>query len=245
MTLKCKIVMKKHKIKDSILQALQAIKNFVLLGKGDFLQEFIELSESLLDRPTDKISPNSVHNLIEEAAKASSCHQLYSNIKEELSFVFLRGDPVRTKGWRSFSLTFKSRPPISFIFHGEAMYDYECVGNLLFCLRKCEHILVNFWRKSFLVGSAPLEHLRTAVHRLVVSIETYLFSIIEDFWSELLAVFESCNSVLELLEANNHFLNRLKEVTTESQPLSNAMLSLLKLVEQFQSLWIKMEEGNI
>lgn len=56
------------------------------------------------------------------------------------------------------------------------MYDYECVGNLLFCLRRCEHVLVGFWRKSFLAGSAPLQHLRTAVHRLVCSLQTYLFS---------------------------------------------------------------------
>lgn len=44
MSLKCKIVMKEHKIKDRILEALKAIKDFVLLGKGDFLQEFLELS---------------------------------------------------------------------------------------------------------------------------------------------------------------------------------------------------------
>jgi hypothetical protein len=64
MTMKTRIVMKEHKIKDSIEVALKAIKNFVLLGKGDFLQEFLELSESLLERPTDKISPNSIQNLI-------------------------------------------------------------------------------------------------------------------------------------------------------------------------------------
>lgn len=95
------------------------------------------------------------------------------------------------------------------------------------------------------MGSAPLQHLRTAVHRLVSSIETYLFSTIEDFWGEFQTVFEPCYSVLELLEANNTFLSRLKEVSTENRALSNAMLSLLKLVEQLQSLWLKMEEGQI
>jgi hypothetical protein len=58
-------------------------------------------------------------------------------------------------------------------------------------------------------------------------------------------VFSSCSSVLELLEANNNFLGRLKQISTESKPLSNAMLSLLKLVDQFQGLWNKIEEGRI
>lgn len=58
-------------------------------------------------------------------------------------------------------------------------------------------------------------------------------------------MFSSCSSVLELLEANNNFLGRLKQISTESKPLSNAMLSLLKLVDQFQGLWNKIEEGRI
>lgn len=58
-------------------------------------------------------------------------------------------------------------------------------------------------------------------------------------------MFSSCSSVLELLEANNIFLGRLKQISTESKPLSNAILSLLKLVDQFQGLWNKIEEGRI
>ncbi len=58
-------------------------------------------------------------------------------------------------------------------------------------------------------------------------------------------MFSSCSSVLELLEANNNFLGRLKQISTESKPLSNAMLSLLKLVDQFQGLWNKIEERRI
>ncbi len=58
-------------------------------------------------------------------------------------------------------------------------------------------------------------------------------------------MFSSCSSVLELLEANNNFLGRLKQISTESKPLSNAMLSLLKLVDQFQGLWNRIEERRI
>ena len=36
--MKCKIVMQKYKIKDSIYVTMRAIKQFVLLGQGDFIQ---------------------------------------------------------------------------------------------------------------------------------------------------------------------------------------------------------------
>lgn len=50
--LKCKIVLKQQKIKESIEKTLRGIKNFVLLGQGDFIHEFIELSEAILEKST-------------------------------------------------------------------------------------------------------------------------------------------------------------------------------------------------
>lgn len=45
-------------------------------------------------------------------------------------------------------------------------------------------------------------------------------------------VFESCKSVLELLEANNELVGKLKKVTTEDKSLSNSLMWLIKIVEQ-------------
>ena len=86
-------------------------------------------------------------------------------------------------------MTYRSRPPVNFLFHASAMYSYESIGNLLFKLRHCEYILVSFWRKSLLTANASLQHVRTGVQRFISALQTYLFSEIDDTWNELLAVF--------------------------------------------------------
>jgi hypothetical protein len=88
---------------------------------------------------------------------------------------------------------------VSFLFNARAMLDYESVGNLLFCLRHCEHILVAAWAPSMRGGHSRLFKIRLALQRFVVCLESYLFTEIEALWSSLLSVFENCDSVLTLL----------------------------------------------
>ena len=189
MALKCKIVLKQKKIKESIEQTLRGIKNYVLLGQGDFVHEFIELSEAIFEKPTEKISKNNVERLIEEAIKTSSQASFYEEIRDSLSFVFLRSEASVSKGWKAFSFTFKSELPVNFIFNASTMHDYESIGNLLFCLRHCEHSFVSFWKKSMRANSSLLLKTRLALQRFLNSLETYLFTQVEEQWNNLLDTF--------------------------------------------------------
>lgn len=145
------------------------------------------------------------------------------------------------KGWKAFSLTFRSEKPVSFIFNFHSMHDYESIGNLLFRLRYCEHSFVAFWKKSMRTSSKELLKTRLAIQRFLSCLSTYLFSQVEEHWNSLLETFENCDSILAFLEANEVFLSELKKETVESRPLCNSMLSLVRIVEKLESMGRRME----
>jgi len=75
--------------------------------QGDFIQEFMEFAKDILNRPSEKISKNSIERLIEEAVRSSGAKNISNIIKENISFVFMRGDQGGVKGWRIISIMYK------------------------------------------------------------------------------------------------------------------------------------------
>lgn len=61
-----------NRIKKSVMYALMGIKKFMLLEKGDFLQEFFNSANSILDKQKGLVSHNRVYSCIDEAIKNSS-----------------------------------------------------------------------------------------------------------------------------------------------------------------------------
>ena len=116
------------------------------------------------------------------------------------------------------------------------MRDYESVSNLLFQLRHCECSLVSFWERSMRTSCPSLLKTRLVLQRLIASLSTYVFSEIEQLWSSLLLVFESCDSILTLLAVNKSFLQSLKRVTIENEHLCSSLASLVKIIEKLERM---------
>jgi len=49
--------------------------------QGDFIQEFMEFAKDILNRPSEKISKNSIERLIEEAVRSSGAKNISNIIK--------------------------------------------------------------------------------------------------------------------------------------------------------------------
>ena len=85
---------------------MRGIKKFMLFQQGDFIQEFLELSQETLNRPTDKILVMRLDRFIQEAMKSSGAMSEPELVREQVGPKFLKVES-NIKGWRYFALVYK------------------------------------------------------------------------------------------------------------------------------------------
>lgn len=168
-------------MRSSIERTLVGIKKVMLFEQGDFIQEFLELTREVFERPAEKISRNNIERLVEEAVRSSGARLLPEAIRENISFSFLRNSQG-VKAWRIFALAYRPERPTHCLFPHRLMADYALLSNMLFNLRHCDHLLSAAWGRSAAGwpagggGMGAVLKARNAVHHYVKALQGFIFA---------------------------------------------------------------------
>ena len=140
---------------------LWALKQFLLLGRGDFVSALLDgLHRELDSRSADSrrvgagemdgVYVHTLMSVVETALRTTNAKHLPSYVLERLSVNLIATDPSdeRPDAWDAFHLSYIVDAPLTAVVHPEATSLYRRVFALLFRLKRIVYMLNRTWRQS-------------------------------------------------------------------------------------------------
>ncbi|KAK3326443.1 Spc98 family-domain-containing protein [Apodospora peruviana] len=178
---------------------LQALKNYILLGQGDFIALLMESLAANLDRPAGTQYRHTLTAQLEHAIRGSNAQYDSDEVLRRLDARMLQlshGDI----GWDCFTLEYKIDAPVDVVVTEWGNRQYLKVFNFLWRIKRVEFALASTWRKCMTGSRGVLQTeeekvlqtwkstrgvLAEMIH-FVGQLQYYiLFEVIESSWAEL------------------------------------------------------------
>ncbi|KAF6730829.1 Gamma-tubulin complex component 3-like [Oryzias melastigma] len=128
-----------------LLEHLQAMRRYLLLGQGDFIRHLMDLLKPELARPATTLYQHNLTGILETAVRATNAQYDNAEILKRLDVRLLEVSPGDT-GWDVFSLDYHVDGPIATVFTRECMGHYLRVFNFLWRAKRMEYTLTDIWK---------------------------------------------------------------------------------------------------
>ncbi|RMZ89734.1 hypothetical protein DV736_g3026, partial [Chaetothyriales sp. CBS 134916] len=203
---------------------LAAIKKYMLLSQGDFIELLMESLAPNLDRPANSQYRHTLTSQLEHAIRHSNAQFDDPEVLRRLDARMLElssGD----MGWDSFTLEYKITPPCDVVITAWAGTHYLKVFNLLWRIKRVEFSLNTTWRRCMTGSRGVLAAVEDTLGRdwkrarcvvaemvhFVNQLQYYiLFEVIEASWKELQEAMNKPNATLDdLIEAHTKYINSI------------------------------------
>ncbi|KAJ0164928.1 Spindle pole body component alp6 [Colletotrichum tanaceti] len=205
-----------------LFEHLQALKNYILLGQGDFIALLMESLAANLDRPAGAQYRHTLTAQLEHAIRGSNAQYDSPEVLRRLDARMLQlshGDI----GWDCFTLEYKVDAPVDVVVTDWGNRQYLKVFNFLWRIKRVEFALASTWRKCMTGSRGVLQNsdpvvvqtwkstrgiLAEMIH-FIGQLQYYiLFEVIESSWNELQKRVhrEGC-TLDDLIRAHTRYLN--------------------------------------
>ncbi|CAD7697869.1 unnamed protein product [Ostreobium quekettii] len=237
--------------KYSFSQHCEAMKRYLLLGQGDFIQALMDLLRPELDKEAKAISEITLIGLLKSAVHASNAKYEDDDVLERLRVRKDKGIG-RDTGWDVFSLQYDMLQPMATIFTPSVMNQYLRVFRLLWKLKHAEHTLAEAWHTLKLLDRVlntfgPKSgdrarsllrlglKLRSKMSHFVTNLQYYvMFEVLEGAWGEFTQHAHSATDLDELIAAHEQYLDA---ILTRSLLIGDVAKIHMKLEEIFSCVF--------
>jgi gamma-tubulin complex component 3 len=203
---------------------LQALKQYMLLGAGDFIAVLMESLSSNLDRPANTQYRHTLTAQLEHAVRNSNAQFDTSDVLRRLDSRMLELSHGEI-GWDVFTLEYKIDAPVDVIVTPFGSKQYLKVFNFLWRVKRVEFALGSTWRRCMtgargVLGTvadklgADWKKARCAMAEMVHFVNQLqhyiLFEVIESSWIDLQRALNKPESTLDdMIEAHAKYLNNI------------------------------------
>ncbi|KAI4943373.1 hypothetical protein J4E91_009572 [Alternaria rosae] len=210
--------------KFKLFDHLQALKQYMLLGAGDFIAVLMESLSSNLDRPANTQYRHTLTAQLEHAVRNSNAQFDTSDVLRRLDSRMLELSHGEI-GWDVFTLEYKIDAPVDVIVTPFGSKQYLKVFNFLWRVKRVEFALGSTWRRCMtgargVLGTvadklgADWKKARCAMAEMVHFINQLqhyiLFEVIESSWIDLQRALNKPESTLDdMIEAHAIYLNNI------------------------------------
>lgn len=204
-----------------LLEHLQAMRKYLLLGQGDFINLLMENLKDELDRPAKDLYQHALFSIVSTSVRATSQlddAEILNHLDVKLVHA-IDGD----RGWDIFTLQYTVHGPLATILELN-MGKYQELFKPLWKAKHTEFVLDNIWKDQMLnakrIGNfwqqlAPVTyrlHAYTSemihfIHQMQYYI---LFEVIECSWVAFIKRVQSAKALDDILEAHEFFLNEVR-----------------------------------
>ncbi|XP_012268384.2 gamma-tubulin complex component 3 isoform X2 [Athalia rosae] len=234
----------------NLMEHLQGIKGYLLLGQGHFIQHLMHLLEPELAKPANSLNTHNLYPILETAIRATSAKFDDVDVQRRLYVESLAPSENET-GWDVFILDYNVDGPIGTILE-PCRETYQTVFFSLWRAKRMESILSGIWKRQTTSAKIfrkmpevlPIQnhiHLITSsmVH-LVHQMQYYfLFEVIECSWDIFAKQLGQASSLDDIITAHNNFVESVKRGTLldeNSQELMDHLRSVYRPILELQSL---------
>ncbi|KAJ3366227.1 Microtubule-nucleating Tub4p (gamma-tubulin) complex component [Allomyces javanicus] len=128
------------RLKDHFL----ALKKYLLLGQGDFIQCLLEGLSAHLNKPASTLYRHHLTSVLEQSIRSSNAQYEDPDILRRLD-VRLQQHAAGDVGWDVFSVDYHVDAPINTVISPYALVQYQKLSNFLWNLKRAESVLARGW----------------------------------------------------------------------------------------------------
>lgn len=256
------VMHKRYKFKEHCL----AIKRYLLLGQGDFVQYLMDIVGPELSEAANTLSSFKLAGLLESAIRSSNAQYDDPDILDRLR-VKMMPHNTGDRGWDVFSLDYDTRVPLNTVFTESVMSRYLKIFNFLWKLRRVEHGLISVWKTmkpncvtsrlfaklpqavklQLILTSRKCQVLWDEMNHFVSNLQYYImFEVLEESWSNFCKELEAAKDLDDLLGAHEKYLYSILEKSLlgeRSQNLNKTLFTLFDIIMRFRSHADRLYEG--
>ncbi|KAI8087029.1 Spc98 family-domain-containing protein [Gilbertella persicaria] len=212
------------KTKYKLMDHLKAMKRYLLLGQGDFIQYLMDILWTHLSKPANTLFRHNLTGILETAVRSSDAQYDDPDILNRLDVRLLeiQKDDL---GWDVFSLDYHVDAPINTVFSPAAMHQYLQAFSFLWRLKRVEYTLSSAWRqwgktsREFIPFSEiqqDLQFTQLTIQRMIhfiYQLQHYvLFEVLECSWDKLATFIETKSIDLDsIMAAHTRYLQDITE----------------------------------
>ncbi|XP_068447053.1 gamma-tubulin complex component 3 [Clinocottus analis] len=233
-----------------LLEHLQAMRRYLLLGQGDFIRHLMDLLKPELVRPATTLYQHNLTGILETAVRATNAQYDNAEILKRLDVRLLEVSPGDT-GWDVFSLDYHVDGPIATVFTRECMGHYLRVFNFLWRAKRMEYTLTDIWKGQMcnakLLKTMP--ELNGVLHQchilasemvhFIHQMQYYItFEVLECSWDELWNRVQQAQDLDHIIAAHDMFLDSVISrclLDNNSRSLLNQLRAIFDQIIEFQS----------
>ncbi|KAI0053620.1 gamma-tubulin complex DGRIP91/SPC98 component [Auriscalpium vulgare] len=240
-----------------LLDHFRALKNYLLLGHGDFADQLMEALGPSLSRPANTLYRHNLTATLETAIRSSNAQKDPADVLRRLDARMLEYTHGEI-GWDVFTLEYKVDAPLDTVLDPDSMIKYLKLFNHLWKMKRIESSLARGWMRTG-SGTKSFVHipeLEPEWHRIRLSMaemvhfirqmEAYCqLEVIECSWKALMDFVHKKEGDLDALIASHKaYLDRMvKKVLLIGQKAGREE-SLLNQVREAFSTIIRFQEAT-
>ncbi|XP_021513081.1 gamma-tubulin complex component 3 [Meriones unguiculatus] len=236
--------------KYSLLEHMQAMRRYLLLGQGDFIRHLMDLLKPELVRPATTLYQHNLTGILETAVRATNAQFDSPEILRRLDVRLLEVSPGDT-GWDVFSLDYHVDGPIATVFTRECMGHYLRVFNFLWRAKRMEYILTDI-RKGHMCNAKLLRNmpefsgvlhqchiLASEMVHFIHQMQYYItFEVLECSWDELWNRVQQAQDLDHIIAAHEAFLDTITSrclLDSNSRVLLNQLRAVFDQILELQN----------
>ncbi|XP_042149058.1 gamma-tubulin complex component 3 [Ixodes scapularis] len=231
---------------------LQALRQFLLLGQGDFVRHLMDVLDEQLSQPAVKLYQHSLSESVAEALRSTNAQFVDPEILERLEIKLLETNPGDV-GWDVFSLFYRVDGPIASVFTPYSMSVYLRLFNHLWRAKHMEYVTTAAWKQQTMNRKLwtrdvpeclPVLHqcdiLLAEMMHFMQQVQYYMvFEVIECAWAELETRVDQAQDLDEVVKAHDDFLSALMTralLDPESRDILSELRSIFDQVLRFNEV---------
>ncbi|CAO3681202.1 unnamed protein product [Rhizopus stolonifer] len=207
------------KTKYKLMDHLKALKRYLLLGQGDFIQYMMDILGVKLNQPADTLFRHNLTGILETTIRSSNAQYDKPEILSRLDVRLLEienGD----LGWDVFTLDYHVDAPINTVINPDAMLCYLRIFNFLWRIKRVEYTLSASWKQWKVHQETGLSRdlhqsqmtIQKMIHFIYQLQHYVLFEVLECSWEKLEnAIEKECIDLDSIIESHNNYLDEITE----------------------------------
>eukprot|EP00435_Cladocopium_sp_Y103_P059867 s520_g21.t1 len=238
-----------------------ALRRFLLLGQGDFVESLMDALHEELDLEASKLHKHQLMGILEMALRQSNAQFCPADVLGRLG-VKLRSSERGDVGWDVFLLDYVIDSPLHVVFTPAVMQKYDRAFAFLWKLRRVSHGLAASWNQHMvlqrhLVCSRDSLHwspelklevkqtlhrctcLRNEMHHFVQNVQAYVLEVLDTSWAKLQSGWQKSTDLDQVISQHERYLAGVEEgafLARGSEAILSGVTTLLGLALEFCSL---------
>lgn len=237
--------------KYNLMDHLLAMRNYFLLGQGDFIRHLMDLLDNDLAKPGKSLYIHNLSGILESAIRATNAQFHNPEVLQRLDVRLLEVS-VGDTGWDVFSLDYHVDGPIGTVFTANCMNSYFRLFTTLWRAKRMEYILskISHSRTSYLKLQGKVPEVTPVLYQchiilaqmvhFVQQMQYYMaFEVMECCWADLLLKISSAQDLDQVIAAHENFLDTLLTralLDEESLLIRTQLKAIYDLIIQFDKI---------